>query len=98
VNHYRSSTLHRAAQFTTGMAAADAEALCTEHNKGRDPAKSDFCIYNGASIFVIRPPGVFTTSGMLTAEPGNWIVRMPDDSLEVHADADFCTRFCPASS
>jgi hypothetical protein len=86
---YRSAAVHRAAQFTIG----NAEALCLEFNAGRDPSEGDFCFFNGWEIFVLDP----SRTVRLTASPGNWLIRMPDDSLEVHADADFQQRFCPAS-
>ena len=92
---YLSSTRYRAAQFAAGMSDADAGALCLEFNAGRDVAKSDICFYNGSSLYVIKPPGAGPT---LTVEPGNWIVHMPDDSFDVHADADFCSKFCPAAA
>ena len=82
---------HRAARFTVGMSAADAEALCTEVNAGRD-ATGDFCGYNGSVIFITNP----TRPSPLMVEPGNWIVLKPDKSLDVRADDDFCQSFCQA--
>jgi hypothetical protein len=93
MHEYRKRTIHRAGQFAVGMAAADAEALCLEFNAGRDPSKSAVCFYNGSAIFITGP----SPTAPLTVNPGNWIVRMPDDSLDVHADADFCSKFCAAS-
>jgi hypothetical protein len=89
---YLSATLHRAGQFTVGMPAADIEVLCLDINRGRDPRQSDVCIYNGSDLFIRK-----TSGQVLTVSPGNWIVRMPDESLDVHADADFCAHFCPAA-
>ena len=93
LKRYYSSTVHNAGQFTAGMSDADAEALCLDFNRGRDTGQSDICIYNGSEIFVKKTNG--TT---LTAQPGNWIVRMPDESLDIHADADFCQRFVPRTT
>jgi hypothetical protein len=93
IKKYLASARHTAAQFTAGMSATDAEAMCFEFNAGRDVTSSDVCFYNGTVIFIIRPG---TTP--LTVNPGNWIVEMPDGSLDVHADADFCGRFCLAAT
>jgi hypothetical protein len=90
---YYSSTVHRAGRFSVGMAEADASVLCLDINRGHDSAQSDVCIYNGNAIFIRKINGQ-----ILTAEPGNWIVRMPDESLDVHADEDFCKNFCPATA
>jgi hypothetical protein len=93
IKNYFSSARHTAAQFVVGMSATDAEALCLQFNAGRDVTSSDVCFYNGTLIFIIRPG---TTP--LTVSPGNWIVMLPDGSLDVHADADFCSKFCPAAT
>jgi hypothetical protein len=95
IGKYLSSTRYRAAQFAVGMTDADAGTLCLELNRGRDFAKNDMVSYNGLTLFVIKSPGAGPT---LTVEPGNWIIHMPDGSLDVHADADFCSNFCPATS
>jgi hypothetical protein len=89
---YLKSTVYRAARFAVGMADADVEALCMEFNAGRDATMHNV-FYNGAAMMIIRPG-----SAALTVSPGNWIVRMPDESLDVRADGDFCTNFCPAAS
>ena len=93
LKQYLSSTRHRATRFAAGMSPMDAEALCLEVNAGCDPAKSDFLFFNGAALSVIKPGGA-----TLTVSPGNWVVVSPEGSLEVHADADFCSKFCPAAS
>lgn len=93
MRQYLKSARHRAARFAAGMATSDVEALIDEINTGRDPAKSDIAIFNGASIYIIK-----AGSQTLTANPGNWIVKMPDGSLDVHADADFCSNYCAAAS
>ena len=90
---YHSSAVHRAGRFTAGMSDADAEALCLDFNRGRDTGQTDIAIYNGSEIFIKK-----TNGQTLAAQPGNWIVRMPDESLDVHADADFCSNFCPATA
>lgn len=89
---YLKSTVYRAARFAVGMSDADAEALCLELNTGRDATMSN-CFFNG-SVIIINRPG----NAPLTVNRGNWIVRMPDGSLDVHADADFCTNFCAATA
>jgi hypothetical protein len=70
----------------------DAEALCLELNAGHDATMPN-AFFNGTVIIINRPG---TTP--LTVNPGNWIVKMPDGSLDVRADADFCQRFCAATS
>jgi len=74
------------------MSTAD-EKLCLELNSGHDASKTDFCGYNGSVIIITKPGGQ-----TLTANPGNWVVILPDGSLDVRADADFCSNFCPATS
>jgi hypothetical protein len=86
---YRKSTIYRGAQFAVGMSAAEVEALCLEFNAGRDATMTN-CFFNGSVIIINRPGGA-----PLSANPGNWIVKMPDGSLDVDADADFCGRFYP---
>jgi len=89
---YLSSAVHSAARFTSGMSAADAEALCLELNAGHDATMTN-AFFNG-SVIIINRPG----SAALTVSPGNWIVKMPDGSLDVRADGDFCQKFCPATA
>jgi hypothetical protein len=93
LKEYRAAAVHRAGQFSAGMAPADVEMLVDEINRGRDPARDAVCVFNGAAIFITKPG-----AAALTASPGNWIVMSPDGTLGIHADADFCSAYCAAAS
>jgi hypothetical protein len=86
---YYAAAVFSAVQFAVGMAPADAAALCTALNQGRDVSKNDFAVFNGSVIFIMGP----SHAQPLTAEPGNWIVIEPSGSMDVHADADFQASF-----
>jgi hypothetical protein len=85
---YYAATVYRAAQFAVGIAAADAEQLCLALNSGRDPSKDYFALFNGSVIYIAGPGKT-----PLTVSRGNWIVGLPDGSMDVHADADFQASF-----
>ena len=85
---YYSSTVYRAAQFAVGMAATDAYAMLAQINAGRDPAKDHFAQYNGSTMFITRPG-----AAELTVEPGNWVVMMPDGTMQAHATGEFGSLF-----
>jgi hypothetical protein len=93
MKEYLAATRHRAAQFGPVMTVADAEALCAELNAGRDPNRDAVCVFNGSAIYIMQPG---QAAELVPA--GNWIVIMPNGTMDIHADADFCSNFCSAAA